>query len=202
MSPRLGLRGELELVAQAVAPAPGDRDPQELALVLAGDQGADLVAGRLRQAHEALPALPDRGRGGRGRQGRCVGHRRRHYRPLRARIKRRATATAFAKLLGLAFPLPAMREGRAVVGARAHVRQAEGDVDRLVEVDGLERGQALVVVERDGDVELARELPAEERVRGLASREPGKAAPKRVEDRVDQVALLGPDESSLARVGV
>src|SRR5271157_3397893 len=42
-----GLGHKLELVAQAVAPAARDRDPEELALVVARDQGANLAGGGL-----------------------------------------------------------------------------------------------------------------------------------------------------------
>src|SRR5678815_3584629 len=43
----------------------------------------------------------------------------------------------------------------AVIGRRAHDRQPERDVDRLVEVDELDRDQALVVIHRDERVVAA-----------------------------------------------
>ena len=53
------------------------------------------------------------------------------------------------KLPGRALPVPAMCEGRAVVGRGAHERQAERDVDAAVEGQRLERDQRLVVVHGD-----------------------------------------------------
>src|SRR5476651_620081 len=87
-------------------------------------------------------------------------------------------------------PLPRDAEGRAVVRARPHVRQAERDVDGLLKINGLERSQSLVVVKGDRDVELALQLAAEERVGGLAAGDPGDVLAQAVEDRVYQVALL------------
>src|ERR1700722_5006598 len=63
----LRLGREPELVAQPVASAARNRDPEVFALLLAGHQGSDLVARRLREADKALAPLPDGGRGGRRR---------------------------------------------------------------------------------------------------------------------------------------
>ena len=43
--------------------------------------------------------------------------------------------------------------GGAVIGRRAHDGQAEGDVDRVLEVDQLHRDERLVVVHRDQAVD-------------------------------------------------
>ena len=51
-------------------------------------------------------------------------------------------------------------------------------VHRLLEVDDLERGEALVVVEGHGNVEFAANLAAEKRVGGLAAREPRIGRPR------------------------
>src|SRR4051812_20179322 len=55
---------------------------------------------------------------------------------------------------GTGLPLPRDAEGRAVVGARPHLRQAHCHIHRLVEIDHLERRQALVVIKRHDHVEL------------------------------------------------
>ena len=93
-----------------------------------------------------------------------------------ARIKRRATSTALEKLLGLAVPFPAMENAVPWSGLVRTCGEAERHVHRLLEIDGLEGRQALVVVEGDRDVELAAQLAGEERVRGLAAREPRDSA--------------------------
>ena len=47
-------------------------------------------------------------------------------------------------------------ERGAVIGAGAHERQAERDVDAVLDAEVLHRDQAVVVRHRDDDVELAR----------------------------------------------
>lgn len=55
----LRLGGELQLVAEAVAAAAGDGDPQQVALLLAGDQRRHLGARVGREAHEVFVTFAD-----------------------------------------------------------------------------------------------------------------------------------------------
>src|SRR5450432_2547052 len=82
------------------------------------------------------------------------------------------------------------------------MREPEGHVDRLLEVDDLERPEPLVVVEGDRHVEFASQLPPEERVRRLRAGKAGEARAKGVQDRIDRVELLPTDQAALAGVRV
>ena len=64
--------------------------------------------------------------------------------------------TAARRLDGSAHAAAGDVERRAVVGAGAHERQAERDVDAVLDAEVLHRDQAVVVRHRDDDVELAR----------------------------------------------
>ena len=61
-----------------------------------------------------------------------------------------------------------------------------------------ERRQPLIVVERHRHVEFAPRLPVEKRVARLGARKPGKLAPQLVEERIDDLTLLAPDQPRLA----
>ena len=69
--------------------------------------------------------------------------------------RRAPCARPRAKLAGSARPRAGDVERRAVVGAGAHERQAERDVDAVLDAEVLHRDQAVVVGHRDDDVELA-----------------------------------------------
>ena len=86
-----------------------------------------------------------------------------------------------------------------MVGTCPNVGEAERHVHRLVEVDDLEGGEALVVVKGDRDIEFPPQLATEEGVRRLGAGEPGKAPAQPVENGVDEVPLLGPEEAALPR---
>ncbi len=79
-------------------------------------------------------------------------------------------------------------------------RQAERDVDRLVEVDQLDRDQALVVVHRDQRVVPALDEVAERRIGHQRAGEPRRW--QGGERRCDHVAILGPEQPALAGVRV
>ena len=59
-------------------------------------------------------------------------------------------------------------EGRAMIGTGADKRQAERNIHRLVKIHRLQRGQALVVVERHHDIVFAPQRPGKNRVARLA----------------------------------
>src|SRR5882724_7309551 len=90
----------------------------------------------------------------------------------------------------------------AVVGARAHKRQPEGDVHGFIEIDRLQRGEALVVIERDDDVEFAAQRSREQRVARLAARKAGKLGADFFQGGIDKVDLLVTEEPALPRVRV
>jgi hypothetical protein len=172
MSPRFGSGRELELVAEAVAAAPGDRDPQELPLALAGDEGAHLVARGLGQADQALAPLPGRGKRVAARKGGGSGMG--ALSPIARPNQAPRHGNRVREAPGAGDPLAGDRERGAVVGARADVARPERHVHRILKVDRLERRQALVVVEGHRHVELAAQLAPEERVGRLGPGEPGK----------------------------
>lgn len=89
-----------------------------------------------------------------------------------------------------------------MVGAGADPGQAEGDVDRLIKINRLERREALVVVERDDDIEFPAQRAPENGVARFAAREAGKFLAQFIEPRVEAVTFVGAEEALFARVGI
>jgi hypothetical protein len=91
--------------------------------------------------------------------------------------------------------------GGAVIGRRAHDRQPERDVHRLVEVDQLDRDQALIVVHRDHRVVAAVDRVAERRVGDERAEQRGRRA-RLLERGRDDVGVLVAEQAVLAGVRV
>ncbi len=125
----------------------------------------------------------------------------------RRRAGVRAMRTAAAKLAGSARPRAGDVERGAVVGAGAHERQAERDVDAVLDAEVLHRDQAVVVGHRDDDVELARMARRvarahEDRVgRERAARVDALGA-RRLHRRRDDAQLLVAEQAAFAGVRV
>src|SRR5262249_40255926 len=94
--------------------------------------------------------------------------------------------------------------GRAVVDGGADERQSQRDVDRLTEAEQLDRGQSLIVKEREDQTELARGGAMEYGIRGYRplDLDAGVKRARAVDRRLDDRAILGPEQSVLARVRV
>ncbi len=69
--------------------------------------------------------------------------------PARSRDSRAASLSAAIRLAGIGAAGAGDVEGGAVVGRGAHERQAERDVDRMIEGERLDRDQRLVVIHRE-----------------------------------------------------
>ena len=89
-----------------------------------------------------------------------------------------------------------------MVRGGAYHRQAGGEVDSVLEGKRLERSEALVVIHREGGVELLIVSETEESVRG--ERPEGEYAffGGSPDGRYDDAALLVPEQASVAAVGV
>ena len=138
---------EEEVLAQALL----GREPQRADDVAQRRQavGAGAGARRVHAPRALMPAVPLR----RGRR-RCAA----------------ASFRASMKLCGEARPSRRDVEGGAVVGGGAHEGQPQRDVDAVLEGDGLERDQRLVVVHGDGGIVGAPRRRVEQRIGGMRAR--------------------------------
>src|SRR5262249_8150548 len=93
-------------------------------------------------------------------------------------------------------------EGRAVVYGGAQEGEAEGPVGGEAEGGGLDRDQALVVIEREHPVELAAPCPREERVGALRPAHVGAAFARPRDRRGQEAPVLFAQEAALAGVRV
>ena len=93
-------------------------------------------------------------------------------------------------------------EGGAVVGRGAHDRQAEGDVDPLVEMERLERDQRLVVIHAERRVVAAPPAAVEHDVGRMRAADVDAFLAQPLDRGDDDVDLLAPEGSVLAGMRV
>ena len=99
-------------------------------------------------------------------------------------------------------PLSGDVERRAVIGGRAHERQAERDIDAVIEGEGLDRDQALVVIHRQRHVVARPRLGMEHRIGGKRPDDVNSFGPQGLDRGPDDGDLLPPHRSALPRVGI
>jgi len=88
-------------------------------------------------------------------------------------------------------------ESGAVIDAGAQKRQADGDIDPLLDAEIFDGNQTLVVVLGHDDVEFALTRPHEDRVAGPRPAGVDSIAPRRLDGRPDRVDILTAEEAVL-----
>ncbi len=103
---------------------------------------------------------------------------------------------------GICAILPGNIESRAMIGCGADDRQAERNVDRVLEVKRLDRDQRLVVVHAKRSIVGRTRTGVEHRVGGVRARDPPPFGCERGNGRLDDLDFLAPELPAFARVRI
>src|SRR6056297_29016 len=114
----------------------------------------------------------------------------------------RAEAQGRDQAVGPRHALAGNIEGRAMIRRDAQEGKAERDVHRLVEGDGLDRDQCLVVIHAQGGIETGAGAGMKQRIAGIGPARIDPLALQLRDGRRDDIDLLAPHRAVLARMRV
>ena len=103
---------------------------------------------------------------------------------------------------GIGHTLARNIEGGSMVGAGTHNRQAQRDIDSLIEIERLDRDQRLIVIHAQRRVIAFAGMRSEQRVGGVRAGYSQSLGPKRGDRRSNDCDLLAAHAAFLARVRI